>query len=68
VVSIQKWTLVVERDIDGVHILQRRTRLTAREVLVARYEEESLPGSLVRFEKSKFVHGDLDDEVVWRTE
>jgi len=63
-VSYQRWTLTIERELDGIRILKRLAGLTAGEVLAVRYEEQALPGELVLFYKSKYEHGDVNDDKI----
>lgn len=60
-VSYRRWTLVIVREIDGIRIVKRLAGLTAGDVLVARYEEQCLPGDLLLFEKTPYEYGDASD-------
>jgi hypothetical protein len=66
VVSHQKWTVTVEREIDGLRIVKRVARITAGEALAMKYEEESLPGRVVCFDRREYQHGDTSHSVMFQ--
>lgn len=55
--SHQRWNIDVERDLDGTTISTSYRGLTADEAMARRFEEEGLPGTIVTYEKTKYVHG-----------
>jgi hypothetical protein len=63
-VSNRRWTVLVERELDGIRIAKRIAGLTAGEAFVLKFEEQMLPGELIRFERRPYEHGDLNEDAV----
>lgn len=59
-VAARKWTVRIEREIDGIRIVKVLARLSGGEVHALRYEEKLLQGRLVSFDKEFYQHGDID--------